>query len=520
MMAHIPGTNGSEVLIGTPDPDLIEGLDGDDGLSGLAGADTLLGGRGNDVLEGGTGPDSMDGGPGNDRYYVDHAGDLAGEAAGDGTDMVVSSVRHTLHSSLEHLTLTGSAPIDGFGNGLANVLTGNRAGNVLWGLGGNDYLDGGGDRSNDSLVGGDGNDSLVGGDGNDTCEGSEGRDSLDGGNGNDWLAGEHGDGDTIYGGSGEDSADDSIYGGSGDDPATDNSVYGHLLREWGGDWIGGVHGDDIPDLLGSNDSLFGGPGNDTLRGDRGDDLLDGGAGTDRADYSTARSAVTVDLALTGAQGTGGAGTDTLVGIEEVSGSSHDDHLTGDARANALYGNDGRDWLRGLDGSDSLVGGIGHDRLYGGGGNDWVFGGDGADGLDGGAGADLLFGEGGTDTLRGGPGQDFLLGGADADCFDFDAAPSATNVDTITDFLPGVDRIRLDNDVFTAFTAEDVGLSPWAFHQASGAVAAADLLDRIVFDQATGWLYYDRDGLGWAAAVPFAVVRGVASLTAADFFILA
>ncbi len=53
------------------------------------------------------------------------------ENAGEGTDLVNASVSYTLGDNLENLTLTGSAAIDGTGNGLANVIRGNNAANVL-----------------------------------------------------------------------------------------------------------------------------------------------------------------------------------------------------------------------------------------------------------------------------------------------------------------------------------------------------------------------------------------------------
>ena len=85
-----------------------------------------------------------------------------------------------------------------------------------------------------------------------------------------------------------------------------------------------------PDRLGFNDTLtgdananvlIGGAGNDTLDGGAGNDTLDGGAGTDTASLRSAAAAVTVSLAVAGAQDTGGAGIDTLIGIENLTGSA-------------------------------------------------------------------------------------------------------------------------------------------------------------------------------------------------------
>ena len=77
------------------------------------------------------------------------------EAAGGGTDPVQTSITYTLSASqeIENLTLTGSAAIDGTGNGLGNVITGNSAANILAGGGGDDALNGGGGIDTASYAG-------------------------------------------------------------------------------------------------------------------------------------------------------------------------------------------------------------------------------------------------------------------------------------------------------------------------------------------------------------------------------
>ena len=57
--------------------------------------------------------------------------------------------------------------------------------------------------------------------------------------------------------------------------------------------------------------------------------------------------------------------DTLVGIENLKGSDHDDTLTGNDAVNIIDGGDGDDRLYGGDGIDTLYGEDGVDRLYGG-----------------------------------------------------------------------------------------------------------------------------------------------------------
>lgn len=120
-------------------------------LNGLEGNDTLDGREGNDTLDGGSGADTMIGGAGDDTYVVSGA-DIITEAAGGGTDTVQSAATYVLGSTLENLTLTGSAAVNGTGNALANVLIGNAAANTLSGGNGKDTLNGG--AGTDKLYGG------------------------------------------------------------------------------------------------------------------------------------------------------------------------------------------------------------------------------------------------------------------------------------------------------------------------------------------------------------------------------
>jgi Ca2+-binding RTX toxin-like protein len=132
----------------------------DNVITGNSAANTLSGGGGNDTLIGGAG---------NDTYIVDSAGDVVTENAGEGTDLVQSSISYALGSDVENLTLTGSNAIDGTGNALDNVITGNSGANVLSGGGGND-----------TIIGGGGADMLTGGVGNDTFTFTDISDSLPG----------------------------------------------------------------------------------------------------------------------------------------------------------------------------------------------------------------------------------------------------------------------------------------------------------------------------------------------------
>jgi serralysin len=138
--------------------------------------------------------------------------------------------------------------------------------------------------------------------------------------------------------------------------------------------IGTISNDTITGFAG-NDTLIGGGGNDTLLGGAGNDVLNGEVGTDTASYSDATAGVTVNLNLTSAQNTVGAGIDTLISIEGLIGANFNDTLIGrHTWADTLTGGGGSDRLTGsIDGryadffnynavSDSLPGVLNRDVI--------------------------------------------------------------------------------------------------------------------------------------------------------------
>ena len=141
------------------------------------------------------------------------------------------------------------------------------------------------------------------------------------------------------------------------------------------DVICGLSGDDRINGKQGNDTIYGNEGNDRLNGLGGDDHLDGGPGTDTVTYASLQQSVRVDL---GRHKATGQGADTLVSIENATGSPGDDLLVGSSGRNRLTGGGGADRLSGLGGVDALLGGAGPDVLDGG---------DGKDSLNGGAGGD-------------------------------------------------------------------------------------------------------------------------------------
>jgi microcystin-dependent protein len=185
-------------VTGTSDPNTLHGADGNDFLDGAGGADTMIGGLGNDtytvdnigdvvsenpaagsdtvltglasytlpanvenltgtsatgqvltgnaldnVIAGGIGADLMTGGTGNDTYVVNNSGDAVIENPAEGTDTVQSSVHNQLAPNVENLVLTGNADLQGYGNDLANTLTGNSGNNLLDGGANADVMIGG-----------------------------------------------------------------------------------------------------------------------------------------------------------------------------------------------------------------------------------------------------------------------------------------------------------------------------------------------------------------------------------------
>lgn len=200
------------------------------------------------------------------------------------------------------------------------------------------------------------------------------------------------------------------------------------------DTIIGSSADNRLDGGAGNDLIRAGAGNDTLIGGTGTNTLDGGTGTDTADYSSAAHAVFAVMGLNVAGqidfATGDTfSEDTLVSIENMTGSRFSDYIIGSAGDNILVGGDGNDTLAGMGGNDAIHGGNGDDyvrvgttgtigaRLFGDAGDDSVEGGDGNDFMDGGTGNDYMHGGAGDDTLLGGDGNDHLEGGRGADVID-------------------------------------------------------------------------------------------------------
>lgn len=235
----------------------------------------------------------------------------------------------------------------------------------------------------ETAIGGSGNDTIYGNAGDNTLTGNAGNDTIDGGLGVDTVVYSgsrsaytvtwNGRVGTVSGPDGTDTltnveflrfADQTIAaaptGGlivSGD--ITNNVINGTDLA----DTLNGGGGDDNLTGGGGNDTLNGGLGNDTVSGGAGDDVIVGGLGNDTLsggdgydvlDYSAATASLSISLIAGTA--TGGAGSDTLSGFEELRGGAGADTLSGDNQNNVILGGGGMDILSGFGGDDVLTAG--------------------------------------------------------------------------------------------------------------------------------------------------------------------
>ena len=130
-------------------------------------------------------------------------------------------------------------------------------------------------------------------------------------------------------------------------------------------------------------------------------------------------------------------------------------------------------------------------------------------------ANTLVGNSASNILNGKEGNDTLTGKAGRDRFVFDTMPStSTNYDTLIDFRPVDDTIRLDRTVFTGLLVTGPLLAA-AFVTGTTATTAAH---RILYDAATGDVRYDADGTGPTAAVRFVTLATRPTLTSSDFYV--
>ena len=409
------------------------------------------GGAGDDFIRGGGGADVIDGGDGND------------------TAMYFGSATGVSISLLDFGSGGSGSFGDAQGDKLFNIEN-------VFGSGHDDFVLG--DGKANILRGQDGNDQLLGGAGADTVDGGEGNDTLRGGTGNDRIAGGNGtDGVQLLDWNGNTagflsslSGAITLAEGTADGKAIltrstfNTSTFTTTKTVIETDTLNGIEnvaGSDFADTITGNsgsNTLEGRNGNDTLDGNKGSDILIGGDGIDtaaftagvsiflnqmRVDASLERGTAFVTRGSSGFPGSILTETDTLSGIENLTGSIGGDLLTGNSGANVLDGGKGNDTLAGLGGADKLTGGEGLDtidysasasgvaidlasNLAAGGdaagdtysGIENVTGSNSQDTLSGNVSVNIIKGNGGNDVIEGGAGGDTLDGGTEIDTLSY------------------------------------------------------------------------------------------------------
>ena len=96
--------------------------------------------------------------------------------------------------------------------------------------------------------------------------------------------------------------------------------------------------------------------------------MDGGADVDTVTYEGSTEGVKVHL-TTGRASGGQAERDTLISIENVTGSQYRDILAGSGDDNTINGGRSDDTISAGGGDDVVIGGLGDDFLTGGAGSD-------------------------------------------------------------------------------------------------------------------------------------------------------
>uniref|UniRef100_A0A8J7CXI1 M10 family metallopeptidase C-terminal domain-containing protein n=1 Tax=Desmonostoc muscorum LEGE 12446 TaxID=1828758 RepID=A0A8J7CXI1_DESMC len=596
--------------------DLFGGL-GNDSLVGNSGDDRLFGEQGDDNLSGRAGSDTLYGGAGNDQFVLEN---FNGSVAAKDLDIVTDfqkgadkiDLRTLRISDFNTISLLTSEDTDTNAiistrynfydgdyyyrlkiNGIRKsqlqvsdfILNSAVVNDTISGSGNNDDLFGG--LGNDSLVGNSGDDRLFGEQGDDRLEGGEDNDTLYGGTGNDtyyFLANSALGTDTII----ETTTDgtdtinfsgttvavnlnlglttsqtvnsnlklilsannviENATGGTGNDTLIGNTLNNNLIGGGGNDQLQGLAGNDTYSFL-ANSAL----GTDTIT-----ETTTGG--TDTINFSGTTVAVNLNLGLTTLQ-TVNSNLKLILSannvIENATGGTGNDSLTGNTLNNTLIGGDGNDTYSflansalgtdtitetttggtdtinfsgtttavnlnlglttlqtvnsnlklilsannvienatGGTGNDSLTGNTLNNTLIGGDGNDQLQGLEGNDNLQGGNGNDTLTGGTGDDVLWGGLGNDILTGNAGKDKYQFQGN--------------GVFSTSLGVDYITQFEVgqDQIVLSKTTFNAVTNNVGQA-LTDfavvtdnqfvnasnaHIVFSRSSGSLFYNQDG---------------------------
>ncbi|HYZ25284.1 MAG TPA: calcium-binding protein, partial [Geminicoccaceae bacterium] len=464
------GGEGNDRAFGGTGDDLLLGGSGNDRLFGEEGRDRLDGGSGDDLLDGGPDADRMVGGSGDDLLIVDHLHDVALEN-GRGPDGGGDDVLEIGAGFADHLPDDVDSVTFVFSEGLGTALPSDAAAYrqqvgldiehlTLEGSADHDVI---GDSSGNRLTGNAGDNLLHGGGGDDTLIGGGGADELMGGSGHDLLKGGDG-GDVLKGGSGK----DELHGGDGDD----------ILDGGGGrDMLYGGAGDDNF-VLGLNENAV-----DTVFDHEGHNRLtieDGAGHRVQTAVGGDQLYVVVQNNVVGVVDGYPANQDAFEGIDTGTGLYAIDELmapgagNGPALASASSAGGSAvqpepDLLDPYLTKPNLHGTAGADHLVGTSASDWLSGNTGDDHLLGGGGRDVLEGGAGNDVLEGGGGDDRYLVKTGQAGWDVIRDAEGSNVVELDGFagaklggiLVGKDLVVVANNA-PVFTYEDFASNPEAF----------------------------------------------------------
>lgn len=240
---------------------------GHDQLYGGIGSDTLYGGLGNDKLYGGDGDDMLYLGGGNVNYQMDIADGGTGSDWVNGSLLTSGNTFHLAQNYVSGAAPTTLVSIENaIGSNYNDTMIGTTGNNILQGGGGADNISGG--DGNDILQGGLGNDYLNGGNGFDIIDYSDamagitanlvGINSQDtGGSGLDTLATTSGSGGMLT------PMNEGFLGSAHDDLFIGSDVANWFNGGAGADTIKANGGNDMI-VFGNGDTIYGGSGQDTL----------------------------------------------------------------------------------------------------------------------------------------------------------------------------------------------------------------------------------------------------------------
>jgi Ca2+-binding RTX toxin-like protein len=375
--AKIVGTDGPDVLHGTPERDVILGGGGDDEILGSLGNDLLCGGVGDDLIHGGRGNDEVDGGAGTDRVIGDLGDDKIMGGTGNADEVAGSLGIDTINGGPGEFDLVhgdyGYDRMDG-GPGAGDIAS--FATKIAGGKGAGVWV-----SLQAHKARGDGHDRLFR---LEDIEGSAFRDTLIGSKSPNRINGGPGD-DTLRGGGGV----DELVGGQGTDGCT--GAKGRTLS------CGRERAPEATAYIQLDRTKGGGGGLQIV----------GGAGPDV--FTVAFDPVAEVFGISAAEGVAiGAGC-----TRPASGDPTQVICTAGGPARWLMADlgPGNDRFR-VEGSLEAAANI---RIAGGLGNDTIKAGPEDDLLESGPGADSLYGGDGADGLVGGlPGPTFLYGEGDGD----------------------------------------------------------------------------------------------------------